>query len=333
MATINLRKQSAQQLDIEKRALEARITPSIERIFKNMANDASNLYRATGNLPARELANNYSPEFLKEIRDAMRKSIKKFGFNLRKKVEKKHALFFDIETKIQLIDIQLKQSITIQDDDLEPKINQINNEFLVESTLFIANESENQNNYVTETNSNMLEAAVIAGIVAFSNDIAKKQEQVAELSTSLVTASPSEARKINRQIAAVTRQIDASTANQQAIVAENIETNLLQKAPARSELIASQNVGLAESWARQTEAELIDGAGLVAASGETVEVLKEWVSILDSRLRASHLAADGQQVGVNENFTVGGESAKYPRSPELSAAESINCRCISDFSV
>ncbi len=315
MATINPRKQSAIKLDIEKRALEARIAPVIERIFKNMANDASNLYKSTGNLPSKQLAENYSPEFLKEIRDTMRKSIKKFGFNLRKAVEKKHALFFDAENKIMLLDLKLKQAITIQDDELEPKINEINNQFLIESTLFIANESENQNNFVTDTNNNMLDAAVVAGIAAFANEVAKRQDEVAELSSSLITATPSEARKINRQIATVTRQIDASTANQQAIVAENIETNLLQKAPSRSELIASQNVGLAESWARQTEAELVDEANLATQAGAALLINREWVSILDNRTRTSHVMADGQVKDLNEPYIVGGEQLSRPRDP------------------
>ena len=95
MTTLKLRKQTAQALDIQKRHLEASIIVKFNAIFKNMANDASNLYRATGKLDNQLLAKNYAPEFLKEIRDAMRKSIKKFGFILRKDVEKKYNVFFD----------------------------------------------------------------------------------------------------------------------------------------------------------------------------------------------------------------------------------------------
>ncbi len=59
MTTLNLSEQSARQLDIEKRKLEARLLPDIKRIFRNISTDASNLYKATGSLPARELASNY----------------------------------------------------------------------------------------------------------------------------------------------------------------------------------------------------------------------------------------------------------------------------------
>ena len=333
MTTVNLRKQSAEQLDIQKRVLEATITPKINRVFKNMANDAANLYKATGRVPSQLLADNYSPEFLKEIRDAMRKSIKKFGFNLRKSVEKKHGLFFDAENKASWIDLELKQTITIDDADLDPKLNTINNQFLLASTIFIANESEEQNGFVTETNTKMLEQATIAGIAAYATLIAGKEEEVARLNSQLITIPNDVQRaKITRDIASVNRQIAASNAGKDAIIAKNIETNLLQKAPARSELIASQNVGLAESWARQTEAELVDNAALIATSGETVKVLKSWSTILDSRTRSSHVDADGQQVTVNEQYNVGGESLKAPRLGSI-PGNNINCRCISSFTV
>jgi hypothetical protein len=328
MTKINIRKQSAIQLDIEKRKLEASIIVDLQRIFRNMANDAANLYNATGNLPSAQLSKNYSSEFLKAIRDAMRKSIKKFGFNLRKTVEKKHGLFFDAETKAMWIDLELKQTIRIQDDDIDDKLEDINNNFFLASTLFIANESENQNEFVEQTNNNMLNAALLAGITAFSNLVGGLQDEVANLSNSLIDASPSQRTKINRQIASVRRQIDRSTANQQAIVAENIRVNLLSKAPARSELIAAQNVGLAESWARQTEAELVDDANLITANSETLRVVKSWSTILDDRTRSSHVRADGQQVPIDQQYNVGGESLLAPRLGAI-PANNINCRCAS----
>ena len=333
MTTLNLRKESAQALDIEKTKLEASITVKIERIFRNMANDASNLFLATGNLDNQLLAQNYAPEFLKEIRDALRKSIKRFGFNLRKDVEKKHYLLFNIETMQKFIDLEVKQSIKIEDENLDEKINNINSQFLLASTLFVANESEEQNNYITETNSKMLEKAVIAGIFAYSALIVSKENEAQDLRNRLITASNTESRSINRQLDQVTRQIAESNANQDAIIAKNIKTNLLDKAPARSELISAQNVGLAESWARQTEAELIDDANLISANGESVNVSKTWFAILDSKTRSSHAEADGQEVGVNDFYNVGGEQLKMPRDPSGSAKNIINCRCLSNFSV
>jgi hypothetical protein len=331
MATLELRRQRAKDLDIQKRKLESIMAAKIARVFRNMADDASNLYKATSSVQADNLAENYSPEFLKEIRDAMRRSIAQFGFNLRKSIEKKYGLFFDAVRKEGFIDMQLKQILQIDDEDLDPKLESINNEFLIESTMFVANESENQNDFVTETNEKMLSNAVAAGIAAYAALVSRQQDELDKLVSKLPNASPKDRSKLIRQIDRVNRQIEASNANQRAIVAENIKTNLLERTPARSELISSQNIGLAESWARQTEAQLIDDAALVSAQGQPISVVKSWQAILDSRTRPEHVEADNQEVGVNDSFTVAGESLKYPRDPNGSAGNTINCRCVSDF--
>lgn len=56
---------------------------------------------------------------------------------------------------------------------------------------------------------------------------------------------------------------------------------------------------------------------------------KEWHAVHDSRTRFDHVKADGQRVGVNEPFDIGGYKAQYPHDPNLPARESVNCRCIS----
>jgi hypothetical protein len=318
---------NSQQLDIEKRKLEASIIVDLKAVFKNMANDAANIYQATETLPNQLLADNYSPEFLKGVRDAMRKSIKRFGFNLRKDVEKKHNLFFDAEHKANFFDLELKETIIVEDIQLAPKLNEINSQFLLDSTIFIANESEAQNDYITETNSKMLEQAAIAGMFAYSSLVADKQREVQEIS--IQEPSP----KINRQRERAERQLNELNATKTAIIAESIRQSVIQKSVARSELIASQNVGLAESWARQREAELIDEAELVGVGGNIVKPQKTWRAILDSKTRSSHAEADSQEIGVNDLYNVGGEQLRMPRDPNGSAGNTINCRCNSEFSV
>jgi len=54
--------------------------------------------------------------------------------------------------------------------------------------------------------------------------------------------------------------------------------------------------------------------------------VKEWQTQFNNS-RDTHIQADGQVVGQNELFRVGGESAEYPKAPNLSAKETINCRC------
>lgn len=56
---------------------------------------------------------------------------------------------------------------------------------------------------------------------------------------------------------------------------------------------------------------------------------KEWASVIDGRTRPSHRRADGQRRKVDEPYIVGGERMQYPLDPRASAANTVNCRCIS----
>jgi len=46
---------------------------------------------------------------------------------------------------------------------------------------------------------------------------------------------------------------------------------------------------------------------------------KEWIATMDSRVRPSHAAADGQVVDIDKPFEVGGVL--------MNAPSQINCRC------
>lgn len=57
---------------------------------------------------------------------------------------------------------------------------------------------------------------------------------------------------------------------------------------------------------------------------------KMWVTAMDERVREDHQAMEGQTVNADEDFKLPDGSAGYgPRSPGLSAGQSINCRCVS----
>ena len=234
------------EIDSRKRKIEAAAIPKLKAIFRNMAKDAESLYRKSGFVNTKELAQNYYPEFLKEIRDVMRKTIKEFEGDLQDK----------FKVKIDPIDY----------------------------TIFVANESEFQAKFITETNANEIQLAITQEELKFSN-----QKALPEW----------------------------------ILIAQNLQINLLDKSEARSELIAAQVVGLTESWTRHTEAEEVN---------KKEPLKKTWIAILDKRTRPAHVAADFQQVAINENFIVDGESLKYPRDPNGSAANIINCRCIVDYS-
>ncbi len=54
---------------------------------------------------------------------------------------------------------------------------------------------------------------------------------------------------------------------------------------------------------------------------------KEWLAAFTDNSREEHLAADGQQVGLDDSFEVGGELLQYPGDPSGSASNIINCLC------
>lgn len=65
----------------------------------------------------------------------------------------------------------------------------------------------------------------------------------------------------------------------------------------------------------------------LADDEETAVIGKEWVSILDTATRQSHVKADGQVASAKQPFMVGGHPARFPGDPNLPAKERIHCRC------
>jgi len=66
---------------------------------------------------------------------------------------------------------------------------------------------------------------------------------------------------------------------------------------------------------------------------ERLPINKQWVTIGDNRVRASHIAVNRTIIDEAESFTVGGDLLKYPgdNSQGASAAQFINCRCSADY--
>lgn len=83
---------------------------------------------------------------------------------------------------------------------------------------------------------------------------------------------------------------------------------------ARTESIGALNAGRADAF--QAVAEEV---------GRPFE--KVWLATSDGRTRPSHVAADGQRVGVDDSFVVGGAALDFPGDPSGPAEEVIQCRC------
>jgi hypothetical protein len=60
---------------------------------------------------------------------------------------------------------------------------------------------------------------------------------------------------------------------------------------------------------------------------------REWLAAKDERTRESHAEADGQIVGPEEPFQVGGALLMYPGDPSGPGNEVINCRCVLGYVV
>lgn len=92
--------------------------------------------------------------------------------------------------------------------------------------------------------------------------------------------------------------------------------------------------GEAETRAKaiaRTETTLAYAAGQQASYSELasdgVEIQKTWLAIVDADTRPAHSELDGETVGVDEDFSVGGSKAPYPGHWSLPPGQRVNCRC------
>lgn len=94
--------------------------------------------------------------------------------------------------------------------------------------------------------------------------------------------------------------------------------------PYRAATIARTETSVAASYGANAEArQTAEENGLV--------LVKEWVATNDDRTRESHIAADGQTVGIDESFDVDGELLDRPSDPAGSAENVVNCRCVAIY--
>lgn len=87
---------------------------------------------------------------------------------------------------------------------------------------------------------------------------------------------------------------------------------------ARTEVMAASNLG-SQAGARAT--------GL--------PLKKSWLSTPDARTRQTHSMANGQEVGMNEPYYVGGSALMFPGDSSMGAdaSEIVNCRCAETYRV
>lgn len=116
----------------------------------------------------------------------------------------------------------------------------------------------------------------------------------------------------------VTEAIQDGYANGYSVdkVARNIVSKTNEISSVRADMLARSDLN-----------GLSNAGSLLGATTADAAATKTWLATEDERTRETHSDADGQTVGINDTFDVGGESAMYPGDPNLSWEESANCRC------
>ena len=101
----------------------------------------------------------------------------------------------------------------------------------------------------------------------------------------------------------------------------------------RGNMIAATEIQNAAEGAKQIEATQLERTLTPIKNRElgALETKKEWNTQGDEVVRPEHRAADLQQVGFRQPYSVGGESLRFPGDTSLGASlgNTINCRCSS----
>jgi hypothetical protein len=92
------------------------------------------------------------------------------------------------------------------------------------------------------------------------------------------------------------------------------------------DIIGGQLGAAAEGASNQATGDV--ASYLASAMGDVyTDATKTWNAVGDDATRLDHMDADGQEVGLNGTFTVGGEDLLYPGDPAGSDEQTLNCRC------
>lgn len=147
--------------------------------------------------------------------------------------------------------------------------------------------------------------------------------------------NPLVAKAFSQTGAKITEIADTTRANVMDIISTAYDEGL--SIPDTAKLIESAMRDSAEVRARMiARTELvgaINGGSLAAtqlvSSATGSRYQKRWLTAVGARYPRHELydGLDGQTVGLDEQFDVGGESLDYPGDPDGDPAETINCRC------
>lgn len=136
----------------------------------------------------------------------------------------------------------------------------------------------------------------------------------------LESLSSTQVRQINdTTLGSIREYLKAGIAEGESIpaLAKRIDGLFLnQIIPNRSKIIARTEVCAAGNY-----------GSMQAAKQSGLTLTKVWLATGDNRTRPDHEDADGQEVGMDEMFEVGGSEMAYPGDPSGPSDETVLCRC------
>lgn len=100
---------------------------------------------------------------------------------------------------------------------------------------------------------------------------------------------------------------------------------------ARLRASAGMTAKTATLVARTQVLDASNAGSIATARASGIDMLKEWMSAEDLRVRPEHVAANGQQVDLNAKFVVGGYECDRPHDPTLPPGLRYNCRCTTGY--
>jgi uncharacterized protein with gpF-like domain len=334
---IELKKPSKQIKDIDslKRVLEVRAFNRFNSLFKNISNDVSNLLKSTLEIDYNEIAKNYEPDFIYNLRQTYRDTIKRFGFSLRKDLEKKYNLNLHLEYSILALSKENTAEFKQDEQDI------INRDFILKATTYINNQSESQAIKITRTNVKEIGKFVDNAIADYNLELSQIRTEKEENNTLLNRITfgiliglysredkKKEINATNREISKLSKREDNLVNNKNKIVADKFKDDFTKRGSTRSKMIGEYEVGATESYIRYTEASILNQ--------NIRNIFKNWDATLDSRTREAHVIADGNYhyspIPADDFFDVGGEPLLYARDSNGSPENIINCRCVNLYS-
>lgn len=172
------------------------------------------------------------------------------------------------------------------------------------------------------------------GVIGLS---APQAQHVISMRDRLLSGDPDELRKVldmNRRDKRFDRTIAKAIREEKPLTAADVDRMAARYADrllelrgttiARTEGMGAFNAAQIEAYEQAIERGAVNAADLT----------KTWRSAGDGRVRHTHIAMNGQQVGFSGSFqSPSGATLRYPHDPNAPASEKVNCRCRMDIEI